>query len=122
MTAVPLRLRAYAASPWEGVSGAKAADLRFKPKEMVFFIAGEGEAVVFSAAEVREKKKLETTLGGSAVTVEWDAAVRAPRGYRQVVAAREEIPVLPMYWFAVLRHFPDGVRTEPHATRRSGPS
>ena len=111
MTAVPLRLRAYAASPWEGVSGMKTADRRHKPKETVFFVAVEGEALAFPAAEIREKRKLETTLGGSAVTVEWDAALRAPRGYRQVVAARQEIPVLPIYWFAVLRHFPNGVRS-----------
>ncbi len=89
----------------------KTDDRRHKPKEKVFFVAVEGEALAFPAAEIREKRKLETTLGGSAVTVEWDAALRAPRGYRQVVAARQEIPVLPIYWFAVLRHFPNGVRS-----------
>ncbi len=111
LTAVPLRLRAYAASSWQGISGVKATDLRYKPKDTVFFIAGEGEVLAFPAAEIRERRTLETTLGGSVVTVEWDAALRAPRGYRQVVAARHEIPVLPMYWFAVLRHFPKGVRS-----------
>ena len=111
MTAVPLRLRAYAASSWEGVSGVKTADRRHKAKYTVFFIAVEGEVLAFPAADIRKKKKLEATLGGSAVTVEWDAALRSPRGYRQVVAARQEIPVVPMYWFAVLRHFPNGVRS-----------
>lgn len=106
LTAVPLRLRLYAASSWEGVSGEKTADSRYKPKERVFFVAGGGEAVAFRAAEIRERRKVETTLGGSPLAIEWDAALRAPRSYRQVVAAREEVPVLPIYWFALLRHHP----------------
>lgn len=39
-----------------------------------------------------------------------------PRAYTQVVAVRQERPVVPMFWFALLRHFPT-VRT---LTSRNG--
>ena len=110
LTAVSLRLRLYASSNEEGVSGKKTTDRRFPPKESVFVLAAGSDAVAFSAAGVREKKSVAATLAGGAVTIEWDGAVRAPRAWRQVVAARQELPVVPLYWFAVLEQFP-GVRT-----------
>lgn len=110
LTAVSLRLRLYASSSEEGVSGRKTADRRFPPKETVFFVASGNDALAFSAGHVREKKSVASTLDGRAVSIEWDGAVRAPRAWLQVVAARQELPVLPLYWFAVLEQFP-GVRT-----------
>ena len=110
LSAVPLRLRLYAMSDWEGVSGEKTTDKRFKPKEEVFFVAGRNEALAFSASELREKKNVEATLEGAAITLEWDAAVRAPRAWRPIVAAKQELPVVPIYWFALLEQFPT-VRT-----------
>jgi hypothetical protein len=104
LTAVPLRLRLYAASRWQGVSGKKTEDRRFKPKETVFFVGGATEALAFTAAHVRERKKVEATLEGRVLTLEWDTGLRAPRVYRQI-AARQELPVVPIYWFALLEQF-----------------
>jgi Protein of unknown function (DUF3179) len=105
LTAVSLQMRLYDSSSWEGVSGGKTADRRFKPKEEVFYVESEGEALAFTARQVREKKKIETTLGGGALLLEWDAGVRAPRAYRPTDAARQELPVISAYWFAVPLHF-----------------
>jgi hypothetical protein len=97
-------------SPWEGVSGEKTTDRRFEPKQEVFFVAGRTEALAFTAAEIREKKSLDATLEGASVILEWDAGARAPRAWRPIVAAKQEIPVVPIYWFALLEQFPT-VRT-----------
>jgi Protein of unknown function (DUF3179) len=110
LSAVPLRLRLYAMSKWEGVSGGKTTDKRFEPKEEVFFVAGRSEALAFTPSQLREKKSVEATLDGAAITLEWDGAVRAPRAWRPIVAAKQEIPVVPIYWFALLEQFPT-VRT-----------
>jgi hypothetical protein len=106
LTAVALTLRLYAASATEGVSGGKTKDARFGPKQTVFFVAGRNEALAFAAEYVREKKSIPSTLEGGALTIEWDGAVRAPRAFHQVEAARRELPVVPMYWFAVVEQFP----------------
>jgi len=110
LSAVPLRLRLYAMSPWEGVSGEKTKDTRFKPKEEVFYVAGANEALAFTAAEIRQKKSVAATLEGLALTIDWDGAARTPRAWRQIVAAKQELPVVPIYWFALLEQFPT-VRT-----------
>ncbi len=102
LTAVPLRLRLYAASSWEGVSGEKTKDRRYPPKEAVFFVGGQSEALAFTAAQIREKKTVEAALEGRALTIEWDAGLRVPRAWR----ARHELPVVPIYWFALLEQFP----------------
>ena len=52
------------------------------------------------------------TLGGRPFTIEWDGALRTPRAYTQAEAARQERPVLPMFWFALVRQFP-AVKTLP---------
>ena len=107
LTAVPLTLRLYASSPWEGISGRRAKDARYPPKERVFFVAEGGHALAFTAAELREKRSLAASLGESPVTLEWDTGLRAPRAFRQAAAgSREELPVLPIYWFALLEQFP----------------
>jgi hypothetical protein len=110
LSAVPLRMRLYAMSNWEGVSGGKTTDKRFKPKEQVFFVAGKAEALAFVPSQLREKKGVEATLDGAAITLEWDAAVRAPRAWRPTAQSKQEIPVVPIYWFALLEQFPT-VRT-----------
>jgi hypothetical protein len=106
LSAVALQLRLYASSGMEGVSGEKTSDKRFEPKETVFFVAEGQDAVAFSAAAIREKKSVAGELSGFPLTVEWDAGLRVPRAYRQVVAARQELPVLPIYWFALVEQFP----------------
>jgi Protein of unknown function (DUF3179) len=105
LTAVSLQMRVYAASTWQGVSGEKTADPRFKPKEKMFYVEAEGEALAFTPSQIRGKKRVETTVGGGAIVLEWDAAVRAPRAFRQVAGARQEVPVVPAYWFALTRLF-----------------
>ena len=110
LSAVPLQMRLYAVSNWEGVSGKKTTDRRFKPKEELFYVAGRTEALAFTAAEIREKKSVAATFEGAAITIEWDPGLRAPRASRPLVAAKQEIPVVPIYWFALLEQFPT-VRT-----------
>ncbi|MFY9552699.1 MAG: DUF3179 domain-containing (seleno)protein [Thermoanaerobaculia bacterium] len=105
LTAVPLRIRLYAASSWQGVSGEKTEDSRFPPKEEMFYVESGGEALAFTPKQLREKKRVETTLGGSAIVLEWDTGVRAPRAFRQIVDARQEVPVVSAYWFALPLHF-----------------
>jgi len=105
LTAVSLQMRVYASSSWEGVSGEKTEDKRFEPKERMFYVESGTEAVAFTPAQLQKKKKVETTLAGSPITLEWDAGVRAPRAFRQDGGARKEIPVVPAYWFAVTRLF-----------------
>jgi hypothetical protein len=110
LSAVPLRLRLYAMSSWEGVSGEKTTDRRFKPKAEVFYVAGRAEALAFPAAEIREKKAVAASLEGSALTIEWDGGLRVPRAFRPTDAGKQELPVVPIYWFALLEQFPQ-VRT-----------
>ena len=105
LTAVSLQIRLYAASAWQGVSGEKTSDLRFEPKEKMFYVEAGDEALAFTPSQIREKKRVETTFGGGAVVLEWDAAARAPRAFRQIVAQRQEVPVVPAYWFALTRLF-----------------
>jgi hypothetical protein len=121
LTSVSLRMKLYASSSWQGASGEKTSDLRFPPKERVFYVAEGGEAVAFTAAQVRERKSIEVSVDGRPVTVEWDAALRTPRAYTQVVAVRQERPVVPMFWFALLRQFPT-VRTLAPQPASSSPS
>ena len=110
LTAVSLNLRLYAASSWEGLSGGKIQDLRFKPKERVFFVADGGDALAFAGETVRKRKSIPESLAGAPITLEWDAALRAPRAFTQVEGAKKEIPVVPIYWFAFVLQFP-GART-----------
>ena len=111
-TAVSLKMKLYASSSVEGISEEKITDLRFPPKERVFFVAEGGEAVAFTAAQLKQRKSVAMALGGRPVTIEWDGALRTPRAYTQAEAARQERPVLPMFWFALVRQFP-AVKTLP---------
>ncbi len=104
-TAVPLSLRLYAASDWEGVSGVKTSARRFAPKQTVCFVALNGEALAFAPEAIGPGGSVAASVRGVDVTIEWDAALRVPRAYRQGGSGREEIPVVPIYWFALTRHF-----------------
>jgi hypothetical protein len=110
MTAVSLQMRMYAGSDWEGLSGRKITDKRYKPKERIFVVAEGSDAVAFSGAELRKRKSATVPVAGESLLLEWDAAARTPRAYRLTGVAREARPVIPLYWFAAVRHFP-GVRT-----------
>ncbi len=101
-TSEPLFLRLYGASRWQGISGRKTEDARHKPKEEVFAIGEEDEALAFTAGEIETAGRVETTLGGEPVSIEWDAALEAPRAYE---ANGDERAVVPMFWFAAARHY-----------------
>jgi hypothetical protein len=119
MSSVSLQLKLYGSSPMEGLSGGKTEDRRFEPKERVFVVADGTEAVAFTPAELRRRKSATVRLAGEPLILEWDAGSRSPRAYRLTGAAREEQPVIPLYWFAALEHFP-GVRILAEAEERSG--
>jgi Protein of unknown function (DUF3179) len=103
-TAVSLLMRLYEASSAQGVSGARTADRRYRPKQEVSVVGGESGAIAFEAEELRGAERIERSVDGHSILIEWDAALRIPRAYRQGID-RREIPVVPMYWFAVDRHF-----------------
>ncbi|HYT31357.1 MAG TPA: DUF3179 domain-containing (seleno)protein [Thermoanaerobaculia bacterium] len=117
-TAVSLPMRLYDASPAQGVSGTRTADRRYRPKQEVSVVGGESEAIAFEAEELRGAERIERSVDGHSILIEWDAALRIPRAYQQGTD-RREIPVVPMYWFAVDRHF-QRVWTWPELARLAG--
>jgi hypothetical protein len=101
-TSVPLLMRLYRASGWQGLSGRKTEDSRHRPKETVFTIAEEDQALAFTAGEIAAAGRLDTAVHGEPVSVRWDAAHSAPRATRP---DGTEMAVVPMFWFAAARHF-----------------
>jgi hypothetical protein len=112
IASVPLTIRLYGLSPWQGFSGVKTSDARFKPKDEVFAVSYGGETVGFTAIQLSRRGRAEVSLGGRLVELAWDARLGTPRAF-----AGEEIAVTPMYWFALDRHF-DAVRTLADAVPR----
>ena len=110
MSSVSIQLKLYGSSSMEGLSGRKTQDRRFAPKAKVFVVAEGTQAIAFTAVELRKRKSATVHLAEEALILEWDAAARSPRAYRLTGVAREERPVIPLYWFAALEHFPE-VRT-----------
>jgi hypothetical protein len=105
-TSVPLMLRLYGASPWQGISGVKTEDRRHAPKRELLSV-GFGEHVfAFTEEEIREGREVRSELGGQSLSVAWDERLEAPRAR----VSEEEWPVIPMYWFAIDRHF-ENIRT-----------
>jgi hypothetical protein len=109
-TARPLPLSLYAASPWQGVSGARTEDGRFKPKAVLFSVAEGSEAIAFEASELKRLGRAQATLAGRPVVLEWDAGRAAPRAFRDGADGFDELAVIPIYWFALDLHF-ETVRT-----------
>ena len=107
-TSAPLTMRIYGASPWQGVSGATTEDRRYKPKSEVLTVADGREAFAVSRSELKTRGRIEAKLGGRPLLLIWDAHRDAPRAFRPGPAGEdgEELAVVPMYWFAVPRHFP----------------
>jgi hypothetical protein len=101
-TSEPLLLRLYGASGWQGLSGRRTDDSRHRPKEAVFAVAEEDEALAFTAGEIEAAGRVDTAVHGKSVSVRWDAALEAPRAYG---ADGEERAVVPMFWFAAARHY-----------------
>lgn len=118
-TSVPLMMRVYGASPWQGISGVKTRDRRHRPKEEFLSVAAGRETLAFRTSEIRRRRIVEATVGGVELRVEWDGRLEAPRAWagargatttERAERARREVAVVPMYWFALDRHF-DEVRT-----------
>ncbi|HEY3123629.1 MAG TPA: DUF3179 domain-containing (seleno)protein [Thermoanaerobaculia bacterium] len=101
-TSEPLFMRIYGASRWQGISGTKTADPRHKPKEEVFAVGEEDEALAFTAGEIEAAGGVETTLRGESISIYWDAALEALRAYGP---KGDERAVVPMFWFAAARHY-----------------
>jgi hypothetical protein len=106
-TWAPLTMKIYGVSPWQGVSGASTEDRRYKPKSEVFTVADGHEAFAVSGAELKARGRIEASLGDRPLVLMWDTLRDAPRAFRPGVAGQEseELAVVPMYWFAVPRHF-----------------
>jgi hypothetical protein len=110
LSSVPLTIRLYGLSSWQGVSGVKTGDSRYKPKEEVFAVRSGDETIAFTGGELSRVGRVDVTLGGRIVELTWDVALAAPLAF-----AGKELPVTPMYWFALDRHFAN-VRTLAEAT------
>ena len=111
-TSVPFLMRVYGASPWQGVSGEKTQNRLHPAKGEFLSIASGRETIAFKPSEIRERGRLEVTLGGEPLAIEWDPKVEAPRAWEKDAGDRRERAVVPMYWFALDRHF-DTVRALP---------
>lgn len=118
-TSVPLVIRLYGLSPWQGVSGEETRDRRYRPKQEMFALAQESHALAFTAEEIRKKGHAVTTVGGRRVTIEWDTRLETPHAFVADGRSPErELPLVSMYWFALGRHF-DSVATLFGRQRRS---
>jgi len=111
-SSVPFLMRVYGASPWQGVSGEKTRNTLHPPKREFLSVAAGRETVAFESEEIRKRRSLEVTIGGERLAIEWDPRVAAPRAWEGTGPGRRERAVVPMYWFALDRHF-DSVETLP---------
>jgi hypothetical protein len=104
-TSVPLAMRIYGASPWQGVSGEKTHDRRRLPKKEFLSVASGPEVLAFTGSEIRRRGATRATLAGSEISIEWDPRRETVRAWTLPADSRAELPVVPMYWFALVRHF-----------------
>ena len=100
-TSAPVMMKIYRVSPMQGVSGEKTADRRHRGKEEMFVIEAGEEALAFTAGEIERRDRVEAELAGARLTIRWETALSAPR----VFSGEVEMPAIPMFWFAVARHF-----------------
>lgn len=111
-TSVPFSMKLYGASPWQGVSRGKTIDRRHRPKKEFLSVAIGREVLAFTLAEIHRRGSVEARVGGEPVRVEWDPRIATARAWVPEGTERREVPVVPMYWFALDRHF-DIVQTLP---------
>ena len=103
LSETPLPLSIYEASPWQGVSGIVTEDRRREPKDKLYSVGDGAEALAFAEDDVKGRGCVVAELGGAPVYLEWDPAADAPRAFRD--GGTREIAVVPMFWFALDRHF-----------------
>jgi Protein of unknown function (DUF3179) len=113
-TSVPLSMKLYGASPWQGVSHEKTRDRRHPPKKEFLSVAVGRETLAFTRAEIRRRRSAHANVGDESVQVEWDPRIEIARAWVLDAGQRREMPVVPMYWFALDRHF-DTIRQLPRA-------
>ena len=111
-TSVPLSMKLYGASPWQGVSHEKTRDRRHPPKKEFLSVAVGRETLAFTRGEMRRRRFARANVGGESVQVEWDPRIETARAWVMESDTRRELPVVPMYWFALDRHF-DRIDTFP---------
>lgn len=111
-TSVPFLLKVYGASPWQGVSREQTADRRHSPKKEFLSVAVGREALAFTRDEMRRRGAAEAQVGSESVRIEWNPLLDAARAWVVGAAESREVPVVPMYWFALDRHF-DAIRLLP---------
>lgn len=116
-TSVPLSMKIYGASPWQGVSRKRARDRRHPAKKEFLSIAVGRETLAFTREEIRRRGAAEATVGGRRVRVEWDPGTETARAWATDEETRRVLAVVPMYWFALGRHF-DTIRTLPDPPER----
>lgn len=109
-TSVPLSMKIYGASPWQGVSREKTRDHRHPAKKEFLEVAVGREALAFTRGEMRRRRTAVATVGDETIRLEWDAVTEAVRAFAGEGAERRELAVVPMYWFALDRHF-DAIRS-----------
>jgi len=112
----PLTLSLYAVSSWQGLGTHKTSDKRFEPKATLYSVSVGSEALAFTEDDLKGLGCIAAWLGGRAIRLEWDAGNDCPRAYGGEEGLAEELAVVPMYWFALDRHF-ETVRTLAEAGR-----
>lgn len=118
-TSVPFSMRVYGASPWQGVSGEKIRDRRHPPKKEFLSVAAGREVLAFSRREIRRRGAVSALLAGREISIEWDPRRETARAWSLPAETRKELAVVPMYWFALVRHF-ESVRLLPPGDRSGG--
>ncbi len=118
-TSVPFSMRIYGASPWQGVSGEKTRDHRHAPKKEFLSVASGREVLAFTGSEIRSRGVVRAMLVGSEISIEWDSRRQTARAWALPAGTRRELVVVPMYWFALVRHF-ERVRLLPPKDRSGG--
>ena len=103
LSETPLSLSIYEASPWQGVSGIATEDRRREPKAKLYSVFDGAEAVAFAEDDLKGRGCVVVELAGAPVYLEWDPAADAPRAFRD--GGTREVAVVPMFWFALDRHF-----------------
>ena len=111
-TSVPLAMRLYGASPWEGLSGVKTSDRRYPPKTEFLSVAAGDSVLAFTPEEIRRRRSVRASLGNLWISIDWDKDRQFPRAFVLSASPLRELAVVPMYWFALSRHF-DSVETLP---------
>jgi hypothetical protein len=103
-TSIPLTMRIYGVSAMQGVSGQKTDDARYAAKQEVLTLSDADEAIAFTSEEIEKVGATSVRLSGRTVRLEWDAGLQAPRAFLSG-SEPKELALMPVYWFAVPRHF-----------------